>query len=1614
MKTNSPQVSIRRFISFCSFWSMVFIDLPQICYSQDCPPPIGGPNCEIPYKDCFLSSDCIVCNTAELDGFCFTLSSTPDDDEPPNLCLNPPNNTFDNPSWIPFYATNNFMHFKICPSNCGNFFGLTGIQAGIYPDCPAVPENAIACQGVCDTSCIELFSSDFIIGEKYYLAVDGCQGVICDVTIDLVFGGGEVVVKPINNLVGPKKLCPGVPATYEVKPPPQGAIYYQWKLNGNIIADKTKSITYVFPSSGIYQLCVDGYHECTSVDDPPEPYCIDITVEAIPETNLPKKTVCVDSCFNFDQFTVCGAQGDQSLAFTLKTNPLQCDSIIKFDLVVIQSKQTYLPKQKRCLGDHYQLGDSVYPDCGEYEITVRQKNAPFCDSIIHFELEYINLDIQIKTPDSLGCPPDDQVLIDASKSLFRNCNDTIHVSDLGLQFSWTYFDTIVPNENQLIYQNDSTSLGPYCLTALYQLAPGSNPLFCKDTQCVQVWDNKNADVSFSNSDTLTCVKIPQVYATTFKPMNYSWTGPGGFSSVDSAFQVPGVGTYYGTVTDGVCTLIDSVEIFLDTGIPDIAIQNDTLSCAQPNGIITAFTSIINPTFLWKNDTGTVISNAPTVSVNASGIYQITIAAINGCTATTQVEVIGDFEKPMLSAFADTITCNNNEVLLDGIYDTQGGVATFVWKGPSGAIIALSEDALTLEGTGDYTFKVIGPNGCFEDTTINVPGLFTLPDISIGEDTLTCIDTTAILSANSSINGATFQWYDAKGVLLGNTNSQLVTASGNYLVAVQHPLSGCKDTMSATAWLKAEYPSAHIHAYSEILNCDSTNLHLFGENQNSNTPNVHFAWTGPGTTSTSQNILINQPGTYFLEVIETVSGCKDTAQWMIQQNINPPDVVAMGGVLDCFNKPKNVLLSGNSSVTKPNAEYHWTNTAGAVISDNDTVSVFQQGVYYFTVKNLLNGCSNTDTALVLVDANTPDVITSVSDTMNCNIKAVTISASSTTPGVTYIWTGPDIIGSNPNPIISDINQPGIYTVIVLNPANQCEQAMDIEVYIDTIAPIAFIQSTDTLTCLWADVELIGNGTGNDLSYQWYAGSTPLGNTATQKVNTSGDYLLQITNLNNGCIDTAQVHVYENKQLPFAEITGGAINCNTKCITMIGNTTTGNSYIWSGPGIDAKKMHDKNQIICGPGVEGVYKFATVAPNGCVNQDTALVVEDLQTPQNLNVIGDTITCIEDTVIIQLNTSTSACTYLWTGSGINAKNQYLEDPFVSKADLYKVLVTAPNGCTELQQVFIDENKEKPIVVVSQPTGIDCLHKTSILSCAGSSQGSEFIYQWTGPESGSECVMNATMGGVYTLTILNTLNGCSDSQEVKVIEKGNIPVGLVAQAIHPKCVADQNGVITINQVIGGTPPFQYSLDGISFTKNPAFTGLGAGKYNVKIQDALGCEYDQEFYLDEPDPLLVELGDNQLVNWGDIVTISAQIYPLNKVKKIQWNTSIDSIDCIGPQDSCHLEYALQLFQETVFNIDVTDSNGCKTSDQVIVFVKKDRPVYIPNVFSPDGNGDNDRFVVFGGYGVVGIEKIQIFDRWGQQVFVQENIPVNDPSVSWDGRVQNQMSNPGVYVYLLYN
>ncbi len=303
-------------------------------------------------------------------------------------------------------------------------------------------------------------------------------------------------------------------------------------------------------------------------------------------------------------------------------------------------------------------------------------------------------------------------------------------------------------------------------------------------------------------------------------------------------------------------------------------------------------------------------------------------------------------------------------------------------------------------------------------------------------------------------------------------------------------------------------------------------------------------------------------------------------------------------------------------------------------------------------------------------------------------------------------------------------------------------------------------------------------------------------------------------------------------------------------------------------------------------------------------------------------------------------------------------------------------------------------------------------VSCPDSEDGSArvvplgglppFQYNWSNGQSSAEAT---GLGAATYVVTLTDAAGCTGSTSVTL----TAPAGILTtvSALSPLCYGDRDGSILIEALSGGSGPYAWSLDGNLFQTLPAalpfaIANLEAGAYDLSIRDANGCIASEVATVVAPQELLLELGDDRTIKLGDSTLIRAQVN--FDIANLQWTPTLNLSTPDQPDSYANPQ------ESTAYRLTASDANGCSASDVVMIFVNKERSVYVPNVFSPNEDGINDLFTVFGGKDVAEIRTFIIFDRWGNMLYQKGPFQPNDLQYGWDGTFEGQPMNAGVYVF----
>ena len=481
-----------------------------------------------------------------------------------------------------------------------------------------------------------------------------------------------------------------------------------------------------------------------------------------------------------------------------------------------------------------------------------------------------------------------------------------------------------------------------------------------------------------------------------------------------------------------------------------------------------------------------------------------------------------------------------------------------------------------------------------------------------------------------------------------------------------------------------------------------------------------------------------------------------------------------------------------------------------------------------------------------------------------------------------------------------------------------------------------------------------------------------------------------------VDITPQFVVDNKQI-----------CDAGFVRFRDSTITNGSIVgWSwdfgdgGTGTGPAPQH----FYSAPGLYSV-KLRVTTEFGCTDSITL--------PNSVRVVKSPVTAINsvDTVCQNRNITfagvvvvpdTSALTWKWNFA--NGDSSILQNPpaqpyTVPGTFTVRLITTNSSGC--------QDTALKVITVHPLPNlnaGLDttiCLGQSIVLNPTGAAS-----YIWLPPTSTLSCTNCASPRATPTVTTVYNVRGVSaqgcsvnDSIRVTVVQ----PSTVVAPPADSLCIGQGTQLFARGtQVYSWSPSTGLSNPNSS---SPIARPTATTTYVVTGSDARGCFVTRDSVTISVFPYPVfDLGLDTTITVGS----SVQLNPnrSNDITSVIWSptTGLSCTDCPDPLATPK--------QRTTYTATVTNNGGCVTKDELTIFVIcNNENIFIPNTFSPNGDGMNDLFYVRG-RGLTKIRSIKIFNRWGQQIFTQNNVIANDTGAGWDGTFKGQPLSPEVYIYMV--
>ncbi|PKR79992.1 PKD domain-containing protein [Brumimicrobium salinarum] len=518
---------------------------------------------------------------------------------------------------------------------------------------------------------------------------------------------------------------------------------------------------------------------------------------------------------------------------------------------------------------------------------------------------------------------------------------------------------------------------------------------------------------------------------------------------------------------------------------------------------------------------------------------------------------------------------------------------------------------------------------------------------------------------------------------------------------------------------------------------------------------------------------------------------------------------------------------------------------------------------------------------------------------------------------------------------------------------------------------------------------------------------LGNATTATVNnvSSGTYTVEMTD-DNGCMSTTTVTVGDtpaNYPSSTTQVSCPGGSDGTATVVMdppIGNVT----YQWNDP------MNQTTSTATGLQA-GTYECLVTSDVGCSNTVTVTVTEvpgmDIQV---INQNDVTCNSANDGIVeVNVTDGNPPYSYSWTGSA--STTSLADDLYVGTTT---VTITDDEGCVTSEDITLGEPDPLSFSALSQDTVI-CIGDSVMLFANASGGSSAYNFNW---ESNGNVVGNSdtiyvtptTAFTEYCVTLTEACGSPSVTQCVNVEYPGEV---------DPMISPDTTGAcfpveVNFDNITNTTETIDYTVwkysDGdtdtigsLNSTTHTFYKGLY--DVDVKLVSDRGCEYEKSY------PDLIEgypypkpsfyINPNPVTLYEPFVDVFSQ--SSNDIVSYKWYAEGAKPDFSTLKDPS-FEYPEEIKNHPLLLV-VENSFGCVDSLTRLVRVENEVTLFAPNTFTPDANGQNDKWKVT----ILGVDvynfKLEVFNRWGEKVFES-----HDPEGAWDGSYNNKIAPEGTYVW----
>lgn len=1266
---------------------------------------------------------------------------------------------------------------------------------------------------------------------------------------------------------------------------------------------------------------------------------------------------------------------------------------------------------------------AVYTAAGSFAVTLKLTDDKGCTKILGRNA-YINATAGV-TAGFTANPP-----VACASPVNIQFNNT-SAGPGTLFYQWNFGDgntSSLPSPSHL-YASD----GLYTVTLT---ATSSNG--CEDTATIQVPVARFAS-SFQYTGTA-CPGAPVSFTNTSTPAadSSSWSFGDGNISFGAApvHSYASAGTYTVWLYNFFGNCKDSTRQQITIITPPVADFNAPVSASCQTSLAASFQNLSTGAVSWLWDFGDNSSSTeqnPVHTYNGFGAYTVTLIVTNssGCSDTLTRQDYIRLQQPQIGIpQLSARGCIPFTISPVPVINSADAITSFNWDFGDGTTSTLQNPTHTYTVQGTYIVKLFftTATGCRDSVIIN-PGVVvgTKPVADFSATPLENCAFQPIQFTSLSNPADEWNWSFGDGGTSAVANPPYsYSDTGYFTVQLIAFNSGCADTMTKINYVHILPP---ISRFTATADC---NNRLFFSFTDQSVAALTWSWDfGDGNTSNQQNPTHTYAtlGNYNVTLTVTNGNCSHSLTLPVSSLRQVPDFTANVRAT-CKNAPVYFTPSGfdpalTSSLIWDFGDGTQVTSQGAAVVTNFYIAAGNYTVMLIAVD--INGCRDTVIKPAYIRINGPTVDFTAQPPTGCAGSALVFTDLSTTDGVNaiteWIWDFGDgtVQTFNAPPFSHVYNTADTFSVSLrITDAAGCQAFLPRPGYIITSDPQPGFQSADTVTCPGAVVTFINTSIPSAVTSVWDFGDGNTSNAAspTHTYTDTGFYTvkLYITD-NTQCADSV-VHVnYIHVVKPLASFTvNDSLSACTPLEVQFTNTSA--NYIsatWDfGPGEGNSSLNDPIHYYSTPGIYRVRLIITSA-GGCTDSSfmniTVLDTAGLQF--NYSPIDG---CNPLTVNFSAIGPASTQSYFWDYGDGNAVTNLPNVTHVYQSFgnyLPTVILLDPPGCV-IPITGIDTIRIKGAnVLFGISDSLFCDVGTVSFTDSTTSSDPVTAYTWTFGDGNGSSAQNPThyysAPGLYNVTLsVETQSGCvnafTKTAAVKVVARPDISIaGDTSVCIYDSLL--HAGIFLQPDSSVVTWAWSFPNGNTASIQNPPFqTYSTAGDFTVFAfaANSSGCMDTASQHIAVHPLPTIDMPGQMTIQSGFSDTIPAAYS--NGVNYWSWTPpyALSCFNCPRPVASPR--------STTTYRVAFSDIHGCRNTGSIeVVVICRDANFYIPNTFSPNGDGSNDRFYPRG-RGLYLIRSLRIFNRWGEAVFENRNFPANDAIKGWDGTFKGKKAQPDVYVY----